>query len=259
VIDAHCHLDFPVFNEDRDWLMRRAAEHGVRGFVVAGVEEQFWDRQQALADQYSNVRVAFGVHPHVASRMDLAQIESSILGLDRRANFALGEMGLDGSKYCPRGSLPQQVRVFREQLSVARDKNLPVILHILAAHGPAYDILKRDGVPDAGGMVHSYSGSAQMVKNYQELGLYISFSGSITRATARRGLEAAAEVDEGRLLVETDCPDQRPEGRKGSRNLPEWLTDVVAAVAGARNTSSEQIARMTAANACRLFGLEEWL
>ncbi|HIA03984.1 MAG TPA: TatD family deoxyribonuclease [Myxococcales bacterium] len=259
MIDAHCHLDFPVFDEDRDEIMARAAAAGVRGFIVAGVQQACWARQEALAKRYSNVRVALGIHPHVAARMSPQEIETSLMELDRRAEFAMGEMGLDGSRYCPRGSLPQQSEVFRAQLALARTHNLPVILHILAAHGSAYDILKRDGVPEAGGMVHSYSGSAEMVRNYQDLGLYISFSGSITRSTARRALKAVASVDEERLLVESDCPDQRPEGRKGSRNLPEWLTDVVAAVAAVRNTSREQVAETTAVNTCRLFGLKEWL
>jgi TatD DNase family protein len=259
MIDAHCHLDFPVFDSDRAALLDRARDAGVRGFIVAGVEPSAWDRQLALESEYPFVRVAFGIHPHKASRMGPDEVESAVLALDERAQFAVGEMGLDGSKYCPRGSLPLQTRVFREQLALARSKNLPVILHILGAHGPAYDILKRDGVPVAGGMVHSYSGSAEMVPRYEALGLYISFSGSVTRPTARRALTAVAAVSAHRLLVESDCPDQRPAERTGSRNLPEWLTDVVSAVAAFRGESAGQVAQSTAENCCRLFGLEEWL
>ena len=254
MIDAHCHLDFDRFDKDRDELLARARSVGVQGWIVAGVRPEDWQRQAAL-EKYDDVHVAYGIHPHVAAQWYGNELEDAMAELRQRRGIAVGEMGLDGGNYVPRGSLPFQLKAFRAQLSLARELNLPVILHIFGPHGMAIDTLKRDGLPQAGGMVHSYSGSAELVQRYEQLGLYISFSGSITRPTARRPLKAASVVSPDRLLVETDCPDQRPSGREGSRNLPEYLPDIVTAVAAVREESEERISALCADNARRLFGI----
>lgn len=255
MIDAHCHLDFPRFDKDRDALLNSARAAGVRGFVVAGVSPDAWDAQAALEAAHPDIVSCFGIHPHTAARYDKAALAAALDQLAARARLAIGELGLDNSKYVPRGSLPTQEVAFRAQLALARDRNLPIVLHVLQAHGRALAILKADGVPAAGGMVHSYSGPPALVGDYEALGLYLSFSGSITRPTATRGPEAARRVRADRLLVETDCPDQRPTGVKGSRNLPEYLPLIVAAVATARYEAPAEVAERTAANARRLFGL----
>ena len=119
-----------------------------------------------MVKRYFNVRVVLGIYPHVVVCMSSQEIETFLMELDRCVEFAMGEMGLDGSRYCFCGSLSQQLEVFRVQLALVWTHNLLVILHILAVYGSVYDILKRDGVLEVGGMVHSYSGSAEMVRNY---------------------------------------------------------------------------------------------
>ena len=259
MIDAHCHLDFERFDADRDALLDSARAAGVRGWIVAGVDPTGWDRQAALAAREPAVRVAFGIHPHAAARMGPGELAAGLDALAGRLAFAVGETGLDGSKYVPRGRLPGQAEAFRAQLALARERDLPVILHILYAHGPALEILEKDGVPACGGQVHSYSGPAELVRRYEKLGLYLSFASGVTRPEGRRVRAAAAAVSADRLLVETDCPDQRPYGREGSRNLPGWLPDVVAALAVARDEAPEAVAERTAQNARACFGLPtEW-
>jgi TatD DNase family protein len=150
--------------------------------------------------------------------------------------------------------MPLQEYAFRAQLALARERNLPVILHIIRAHGRALEILREDGLPKAGGMVHSYSGSAELVDDYQKLGLFISVSGGITRMKESKASAVLAAIDKNRLLVETDCPDQAPKDRGlGVRNLPLWLHDVVASVATLSGTTKEEVAQRTHANTLRLF------
>jgi len=257
VFDAHCHLDFDAFDTDRSMLLQRARDVGVQGFIVAGVEPDGWARQEALANTEKNVYATFGLHPWVVSRWTPKQLQDGLNQLSKSVQFAVGETGLDQSRHCPPTSMGIQEEAFRAQLALARERDLPLVLHILGAHGKAIDILESDGVGEAGGMVHSYSGSAELVPRYEALGLYISFAAGITRPNARRSLEAARAVSSGRLLVETDCPDQIPHGREGKRNLPEWLPDMVKALADARNESPETLGDQCAQNTRTLFGLED--
>ncbi|MFT5432255.1 MAG: TatD DNase family protein, partial [Myxococcota bacterium] len=207
-----------------------------------------------LARSHSDVKVCFGLHPWAAARLGPGELESTMVALAGYSPVAMGEMGLDRSRYVPRGSLPAQVVAFRAQLAVARERDLPVVLHVVGAHGAALEILQNDGVPAAGGMVHSYSGSAELVPRYEALGLHISFSASVTRPDARRVTSAVRAVSPQRLLVETDCPDQRPFARVGAINHPQWLIDVINAVAEIRGVPRHDIATQSAHNAEALFG-----
>jgi TatD DNase family protein len=152
-------------------------------------------------------------------------------------------------------SFPRQERAFRAQLALARERDLPVILHVVRAHERVLDILKRDELPGAGGMVHSYSGSAEQAGGYAGLGICVSFSGGLSRVRPSKAAAIAQAVPQHLLLVETDCPDQPPRERQPcERNLPEWLLDVIATVAQLRGQQPEDVAALTARNACRLFG-----
>ncbi len=253
MIDAHCHLDFERFDADREALLAAARAVGVRRWLCAGVRPGDWDRQAALEAAEDGVASCFGIHPHVAARMGADDLAAAMDALAARARLAVGETGLDGSRYVPRGSHEAQFEAFRAQLALARERDLPVVLHVLQAHGATLDVLERDGVPAAGGMVHSYSGSAELVARYEKLGLYVSFSGSITRPGAKKVRAAAMATSPDRLLVETDCPDQVPTGVVGGRNLPEYLPRIVKSVAAARDEPWEDVARRTAENAARLF------
>ena len=236
-VDAHCHLDDPRFDALRPDAIAEARATGIGGWLVAGVDTEQWQRADKLALEVPGVVPIFGLHPWSVARMDPETLASSLAELAVRPMAGLGETGLDASKYVPRGSLPAQRDAFRAQLAIARERHLPVVLHVLLAHGEALDVLERDGI-GAGGMVHSYSGPSELVPRYEALGLCLSFSASITRPTARRSLEAAARVHPDRLLIETDCPDQPPEGR-GAINRPVFLWDVARAVGAVRGESAE--------------------
>ncbi len=256
MIDAHCHLDFAALDDDRERLMRRARQAGVRGFIVSGVDPDGWNRQRDLMQSHPDVYATFGLHPWIVSQWTETQLNDGLNQLANVVEFAVGETGLDRSRHCPAHTLPIQEAAFRAQLALARERDLPIVLHIVGAHGQAIEIMESDGLGRAGGMVHSYSGSAELVPRYEKMGLYISFSAGVTRPNAHRVRAAARAVSPDRILVETDCPDQIPHGRTGKRNLPEWLVDVVHALSEARNEPPETVGERCAQNTRRLFGLE---
>jgi len=167
---------------------------------------------------------------------------------------AVGECGLDGPAAAEGAPLGRQLAVLQGHLDIARRLGLPVILHSLRAGDALRTALERDGVP-GGGVLHSFSGSAEQVAPLAALGLHFSFAGPVTYESARKPLAAARAVAPGRLLVETDAPDQTPRPHRGARNEPAHLPLVIAAVASAIGTTPGELDALTAANARRLFRL----
>lgn len=259
MFDAHCHLDAAAFDADRGAALERARAAGVRGMVVAGVDPAGWRRQSRLARAHGDVHVAYGLHPWTAAATDdglvddlLAALADALISPDLERPVALGELGLDRSSRAARDSAPRQELIFRAQLAIARERDLPVVLHIVRAHGRAIDLLAADGLPRARGHVHAYSGSPELVARYVALGLSISFSAAVARAASAR---AARLVPAERLLVETDAPDQPSPARAGTRNEPAFLDEIVCALAAARDAAPADIAALTERNARALFGL----
>lgn len=261
MLDAHCHLDSAAFDGDRDAALARARAAGVRGLVLAGVDPAGWRRQSTLARENADVYVTYGVHPWTAAAAEddavdalLGDLDDALSSPDLQPPVALGEIGLDRSSHTAKDSTARQETVFRAQLAMARARDMPVVLHIVRAHGRALDILAADGLPGAGGHVHAYSGSPELVARYVALGLYLSFSAAVARddsACAR----AARLVPAERLLAETDAPDQPPPARAGTRNEPAFLDATVCALAAARGATPAAIAALTERNARVLFGL----
>ena len=261
MIDAHCHLQSPRI-ADPAVLIRRARAAGVDGFVLAGVDPKDWDRQVELARIFPACACSYGLHPQIVPELDditcdavLDELARSIRGEGRPKPAALGELGLDRLTRETERALPRQERVFRAQLALARESNLPVVLHVLRAQGRTLDILEADGVPEAGGIVHSYSGSAELVDRYVNLGLSISFSGSVVFERSKKVKAAAARVPSHALLVETDSPDQTPPPHHPGPNEPAYLPLIVDAVAEARGAVPAEVATLASENARRLFNL----
>jgi len=259
VFDSHCHLhDASVAAPDA--LAERARAVGVRGFLLAGVAPDSFAAQTALARRHRDMVVAYGVHPQVVTELDDRALDGALDALAAALSakelvrpVAIGETGLDRNGPDRRASQALQERAFRAQLALARAHDLPVVLHILDAHGPALHVLRRDGVPAAGGVMHSYSGPAELVADYVALGLSISFAGALTYGGARKAPRAARAVPDARLLVETDAPFQTPAERKPAPNEPAFLPLVIEALAKARAQDPNELCRLTEANARRLF------
>lgn len=259
MFDSHCHLDNARFDGDRDDVIARARAAGVDGMLLAGVDAADRVRQVALGQRHPDLALCFGVHPMVAAEVDDVTLAMELAWLretlSARRPAALGETGLDRRSFLPAAGMPRQERAFREQITLAKEHGLPLVLHIVRAHDAAIRLLREEGVPAAGGVVHSYSGSAELVAPYVALGLHISFCGTVTFPDARKTRTACRVVPLDRLLVETDAPDQAPEPHRAERNEPAWLPRVIEAVAALRGEDPATVARVTADNARRLYGL----
>ncbi len=269
MIDAHCHLDADGLPVSADEAIAEAAAVGVTGIVMAGVDRAGWATQQAIAARHpGRVFPVFGVHPQVVAELSERALEAELAALEtavrdaRRAGpaatvapVALGEVGLDFLTPERKAQAGLQERAMRAQLQLARALALPVVLHLLRADEPALRILRSEGLPPAGGLVHSFSGAREFAKMLVNLGLSLSFCGTLTFPQSRRLREAATWVPEDRVLIETDSPYQPPEGHRGHANRPAQLPDVARALGALRGWSPEETGARTAANARRLFGL----
>lgn len=246
--DVCCHLGHEAFARDREAVLARARAAGVSLIHEPG----FGPASTAPREAREGVVSGAGLHPWWVSACAEAALDDALLRLDTRGAVSIGEIGLDRA---PRfaHAIDRQERAFRAQLALARRAELPVLLHVVQAHGRALEIL-RETAPAWRGLVHGFTGAKEVAERYVALGLYVSFGPAITRANARRAREAAAAVPETHLLVESDAPDQAPAG-VARRGEPADLVAVTSALAALRGAREEEIARVTYENACGVFGL----
>ena len=255
MFDTHCHLHDVRFADPAAAILR-ARDAGVTRMLLAGVDPAGWLDEDRLAAAHPELLISIGVHPQIIADISEPEGEAMVRALGDRLSsgplpVAIGEIGLDGLHH-RKASLDRQARLFRAQLAIARDLDLPVAFHILRAHGRALEILRSDGIPKRGGMVHSYSGGPELVRDYLALGLHLSFAGPVTSPAAPRIRASALRVPRERLLVETDAPDQTPLPHQPSPNEPSFLVAIVAALATLRGEAQGDLAAYTDDNARRL-------
>jgi TatD DNase family protein len=257
VIDTHCHLDGEAFAADRDAVLGRARAAGVTDVVIPAVGPDGWDALADWARARPGIHFGLGLHPQVLPRLDPAEDARHLAALEaalaRGGAVAVGECGLDGPSVVLGAPMERQVSVLRAHLRLARRFGLPVLVHCLRAHEPLLALLAEEPLP-AGGVLHSFSGSPEQVGAYARHGLHFSFAGPVTYERARKPLAAARAVPPGKLLLETDAPDQTPRPRRG-RNEPAYLAEIAAAVARALGASVDEVDALTTANARALFRL----
>ncbi|HUT53561.1 MAG TPA: TatD family hydrolase [bacterium] len=256
LFDTHAHLDFKDFDRDREDVIARARAAGVKYMVTIGSGDGIEASARALeiARRHEDIWATVGVHPHDAKLIkgdpDLAKLHELA---QQDKVVAIGEIGLDYAKeYSPRHV---QLARLRDQLRLARDLDLPVVIHDRDAHDDLMRVLKEDGVPKPGSVMHCFSGSAALALELVRLGFYISFPGVITFKNARAMAEAAARVPEDRILIETDCPFLAPEPHRGKRNEPAYVRLVAEAVAKIRGIPLPRLAELTTGNAFRAFAI----
>ncbi|HEX8096815.1 MAG TPA: TatD family hydrolase [Pyrinomonadaceae bacterium] len=257
-VDSHAHIDGPEYDEDRDEVVARAREAGVRAILNVGTGDPHGgslERAIAVAERYEGVYAAVGVHPHDAKLFDGAAAER-LTKLVRQSGrvIAWGEIGLDYHY----DNSPREVQrgVFARQLRLARGANLPVIIHSREADDDTVSIL-RDELAGAEkrGVMHCFGGSMEMAEAVLELGFMISFAGNVTFKKAGALREVALMVPPDRLLIETDCPYLTPEPFRGRRNEPARVVETARCLAGLRQNTAEEIGRVTTENFGRFFGL----
>jgi len=251
LFDTHAHLDFDDFDNDRDDLIERARAAGVVNIMNVGFELDSSRRALQMSEKYDLVYAAAGVHPHVAGEVAPDYLEQLEKLAAHPKVLALGEMGLD--YFRNRSPRPDQQKVFREQLALAKRLNLPVIIHDREAHGDMMDILRNDGPFPAGGVIHCYSGSWEMAKECLAMGFYISIAGPVTFPKSSRLRDVAARVPLDRLLVETDAPYLTPVPHRGKRNEPAYVRFTLTEIASLKKKEADELAEICTENGRRLF------
>ena len=254
LVDTHCHLDFPDYENDLADIIEKAASAGVDRIIVPGTSASSSEAAVRLAGSHPGVFAAAGIHPHEADRTgpdDIARIRE--LALDNDKIVAVGEIGLD--QYKGYSKIENQIGLFRDCLQVAWELDLPVILHNRNAEKHMLDILRKDHLFELKGVVHCFSGGRDFLKEILFLDFYVSFAGNITFEKASELRALAKEVPPDRLLLETDGPYLTPVPFRGKRNEPayvKYLLDIYAEIYG---FSREDVARITTHNANKLFRL----
>lgn len=251
LIDSHCHIDASEFDADRDDVIERARATGVDAQVVPAVTAASWPALRELCKRQAGLHPAYGLHPIFLDEHRVEHLAALRDWLERESPVAVGECGLDFWHDPP--DRDEQHRYFTAQLELAKEYDLPVILHARKAYDDVAAAIRHLG--GLRGVVHSFSGSQEQAKRFWDLGFHLGIGGPITYERAKRLRGIVANMPIEFLLLETDSPDQPLAGRQGRRNEPAYLRDVVRVVAELRGAEETTIAAETRANTERLFNL----
>ncbi|KRA21344.1 DNAase [Lysobacter sp. Root604] len=251
MVDSHSHLDAAEFDPDRDRVVARARAAGVTRQVVPAVDAAGWPKLREVCARAPGLYPAYGLHPMYLASHRPEHLRELGDWIERERPLAVGECGLD---YFVEDLDPQaQSLYFDGQLRLARDFDLPVIVHARRAVDAVIAAIRRCG--PLRGVVHSYSGSEEQARQLWKAGFLLGLGGPVTyeRANRLRGLAASMPIEH--LLLETDAPDQPDAGIRGQRNEPARLATVRDTIAALRGIDADELARVTSANAERLFRL----
>jgi TatD DNase family protein len=254
LIDTHAHLDDKRFDGDREEVINRCVEEGVVCIINAGSDLSSSIKAISLAEKHSIIYAAVGIHPHEAKTADknTTELLRSLAGKEKVV--AIGETGLDYHyDFSPR---EKQKEVFRQQIALAREMKLPIVVHDRESHGDILQILKEEKAWEVGGVMHCFSGSRETAKECMDMNFFISFAGPVTFDNARRAKEVAAYVPLDRLLTETDCPYLTPVPFRGKRNYPGYVKYVAEEICRIKDLDPGRLAECVLENTARLFGID---
>lgn len=252
LIDSHCHLDVPQFDEDREAMIERARAAGLKAMIIPGITPADMPRVLAMADRYPEIFIAVGVHPHEVGAWDDTTMAQLREWAAHPKAVAIGEIGLDYYYDYPRD---QQLAMIRTQIRFAREVGKPIVVHNRDAHGDTLQVLKEELDPAVGGVMHCFSGSLELAKECMKLGMMISFAGPVTFKNAANLQEVARNIPLDKLLIETDSPYLAPTPYRGKRNEPAYVAQVAEKLAELHGITPEAMAKQTADNTRRLFRL----
>lgn len=250
LIDSHCHLDAKEFDPDRDEVLSRARACGVTALVLPGVTAAAWPQIRSLSAT-PGIHAAYGLHPMFIDQHRPEHITRLEEWLHAERPVAVGECGLDF--FVPHLDPAAQVEYLDAQLKLARELELPVIVHARRAVDTVTRYLRR--YPGLRGVVHSFSGSLQQATKLFELGFLLGIGGPVTHERARRLRAVVGALPAEALVLETDSPDQPGRRHRGERNEPAYLVEVLETVATLRSETPESLANTCNRNASALFGI----
>lgn len=259
-IDSHCHFDFSVFNSERKQIWQRCEAQGLKALLIPGVHPEQWRDAQACVDDFPTMYFSVGLHPWYLDKIGVGEEDSEHTFwssyqeqlkryLHHPQCVAIGECGLDKSISAP---MPLQQQVLEAHLQWCIDWNKPLILHCVKAHAELLALLKKYPLAK-GGVIHAFSGSIDIAREYHKLGFCLGAGGTITYERARKTRHAFSEIPASAILLETDAPDMPIAGRQGEPNSPEYLLEIAKVLAELRSETMSEIGRYTSKNFQRLF------
>jgi len=255
LIDSHAHLEMQEFKRDLEAVIQRAKESGVEYIFTVGTEKKDWKRALEIALSYPLIYVILGVHPHHAKEID-GETYSTLKALCQNEKVkAYGEIGLDFYRNLSPPDV--QLRRFREQIGLAKELKLPIVIHDREAHQETLEILKSEQAEECGGIIHCFSGDYGMAKTCIDMGFYISLPGSLTFKNAEEFQEIVKRLPLESLLVETDAPFLTPVPFRGKRNEPSYVRYTAQKMAEIKKVSFEKVAEVTTKNALRIYRLNQ--
>ncbi|NQV13199.1 MAG: TatD family hydrolase [Parcubacteria group bacterium] len=253
LIDTHAHL-FKEYDKDRAEVIQRALDNGVEKIINIGCNLQLSQTSIDLAAKYDNIYASVGIHPHDGDEDDLGKAMAEIHRLAQQPKVvAIGEIGLDYFSLEKESEKEVQKKLFREQLAIAKELDLPVILHCRDAYQDMLKILQSDKVNR--GVAHCFLGNREAAKRFIEQGLHLSFTGVITFKKQDEILQVVKETPLEKIMVETDCPYLAPEPNRGKRNEPAYVRQIAEQVATIKEIGMDKIEETTTNNAINLFNL----
>lgn len=255
LIDSHAHLDDEKFDKDRDEVIKSFKENNLELVINVGADLESSKKAVQLSKEYDSIYAAVGVHPHDASEIDSNTLEILRELSKEEKVVAIGEIGLD--YYYDNSPRDLQKEWFRKQIKLAKELDLPIVVHSRDASQDVFDIISEESEEGKlRGVIHCFSESVEMAYEYIKLGFYISLGGPVTFKNAKVPKQVAKEVPLENLLIETDSPYLTPEPNRGKRNEPKNVRYVAETIANLKEMSYEKLKDVTNQNTKRLFNIK---
>ena len=252
MIDTHSHLDSTHFDNDRELVIEQAFQSGIEYIIIPAVEHDGFEKLQQVVAMDSRLYCAIGIHPHSANSVDDFLLKQISNIADEKKVIAIGEIGLD--YYYDFAAPETQKDAFRAQIKIAKEKNLPIIVHNRESDDDLMDILHSEQDGNLRGVLHCFSSSEEYMKKAIDLGFHVSFTGNITFKKSNLS-EVVKSAPINKIMLETDAPYMTPVPHRGTRNTPDKVKLVAEKIAEIKNISLNEVISMTTANAKKLFGL----
>ncbi len=248
IFDSHAHYNDNAFDADRDRLLSALPSKGVAYIVNCGTDIETSLASRTLAEKYEYVYFAAGIHPEDCGNKNIEDLEQIKSLLSHKKCVAIGEIGLD--HYWPEPPRETQLIFFEEQLKLAAETKMPVIIHDREAHEATMELLRKYRPK---GVLHCFSGSVETMREAVKLGLYIGLGGAVTFKNAKKSVAVAKEVPQDKLLLETDCPYMAPVPFRGNRNDSSMISATAEVIASVRETDPQKLIDRCTLNAKALF------
>lgn len=257
LIDTHAHLDFPRFKRDRQKVIARAWDNGLCYIVNVGADLESSQRSIALAEEYPFIYATVGIHPHDAKELTEPLLNKLRIMAQNDQVKAIGEIGLD--YHYDNSPCDIQKKAFRQQLHLAKELELSLVIHSRDADQDTFDIItemaEEIDFAKQGAIMHCFGSGVKMARKYLDLGFYLSFGGITTFKNASKVRDVVREIPLDRILLETDCPYLAPEPKRGKRNEPTYIHFVAEKIAQIKDINIREVAETTTDNAIKVYGL----